>query len=95
MKLLLKSVVLLADKTGMSDRAVTTIVSATLKESFTAKGDEVEDTFDHVMDRSKVREDKKRARTELQSHSKIIYPSQSIYFDGIKTPLVQDIETTL
>ena len=78
MKLPLKSVAILADKTGMSDRAVATIVSATLKESSIAIGDDVEDTFDHVMDRCKVKK-YKRARTELQSHSKIIYPLRKAF----------------
>lgn len=79
-KINMTKIALLADKTGVSDRATATIASAVLEAANLIN----EDNSEGVLDRHKVRRAKKRARTELQLQSKVIEPLESIYFDGRK-----------
>jgi len=78
----LKKIAILADKTGVSDRAAATIASAVLVSQ--AGNEEVENVSHLIIDRNKIRRAKKKSRTTLQDEPKVIQTLESIYFDGRK-----------
>lgn len=75
----MKTLALLSDRTGVSDRAAATIASAVIEGANVTDKDRKK----LVIDRNKVRRAKK-ARTDLQHVSEVIEPLESIYFDGRK-----------
>ncbi|KAK4299397.1 hypothetical protein Pmani_001405 [Petrolisthes manimaculis] len=76
----LKSLAILSDKTGVSDRAAATIATVVLQEA-NVVGEKDESI---IIDRHKIRRARKRVRQELQENLLIEEPLESIYFDGRK-----------
>ena len=71
---------MLSDKTGVSDRAATTIATAALS-ALTSVQDSIQNV---IVDRHKIRRAKKRVREELQGDDFVEDPFESFYFDGRK-----------
>lgn len=76
----LKSLAILSDKTGVSDRAAATIATVVLQGA-NVVGEKDEGI---IIDRHKIRRARKRVRQELQENLLVEEPLESIYFDGRK-----------
>lgn len=81
MRIKLENTALTCDRFGISDRAAAAVASSVLKDV----GIVTNDDHSHVVDKSKIRREKKAKRRELQNQSiEERNPLQGLYFDGRK-----------
>jgi hypothetical protein len=76
----LKSLPVVCDRTGVSDRNAALIASSVLQDAGLIN----EDNSDLIIDRSRVRRARKRTRSQFQDDGVVNFPLESLFFDGRK-----------